>query len=193
MSQYSELSDLLHLTLISQAPDSAWPCRPASSPPLTSGSVGSYSGDTEPFEIYASEDQDAVLEIQVITVAENVRSGDWRRAIGCFVPPLFLTSVHSITLMSPLFCHWNSSSFLFSTYRLANITADPLICRLGWYSTLLFLCLVSSSGTLASLSPTCRELNFFSVCSSSSFFPIALLCTILKTKHIIAPCGPLAS
>lgn len=63
MSQYSELSDLLHLTLISRAPDSAWLCRQDSSSPLTSGSVGSYSGDTEPFEIYASEDWDAVLEI----------------------------------------------------------------------------------------------------------------------------------
>ena len=105
MSQYSELSDLLHLTLISRAPDSAWPCRRASSSPLTSGGVGSDSGDAEPFEIYASEDRDAVLEIQVITVAENARSGDSRRAIGYFVPPLFHTTVHSITLTSPLLFH----------------------------------------------------------------------------------------
>lgn len=105
MSQYSELSDLLHLTLISRAPDSAWPCREASSSPLTSGSVGSDVGDTEPFEMYASEGRDGVLEIQVITVAKNACSGGSGRAIGYFIPPLSLTSVHSITPTSPLLCH----------------------------------------------------------------------------------------
>lgn len=60
MSQYSELSDLLPVILISQTPDSAWPCRQASSLPLTSGSVRSYNGDTETVEIYASKDQDTV-------------------------------------------------------------------------------------------------------------------------------------
>ena len=79
--------------------------RQAISSLLASCSVGSYSGDTVPFEIYASEDQDAVLEIQVITVAENARSGDSRGAIGYFVPPLFFTSAHSITLKSPLLYH----------------------------------------------------------------------------------------
>lgn len=60
MSPHTKLSDLLHLTLISQAPDWAWYCRQASSSPLTS--VDSYSGHAEPFEMYASEDRDAVLE-----------------------------------------------------------------------------------------------------------------------------------
>lgn len=57
MSQYSEPSDLLHLALISRAPDSARLCRQASCSPLTSGSVCRYTEDTEPLDMYASEDR----------------------------------------------------------------------------------------------------------------------------------------
>lgn len=55
--------------------------------------------------MYASEERDAVLETQVITMAEHARSGDSRGAIGYFHPLLFFSSVHSITLMRPLGCH----------------------------------------------------------------------------------------
>lgn len=100
-----ELGDLLHLQSYQPSPRLSlavsWPARHRSRLPVWAAAT---VGDTEPFEMYASEDRDAVLEIQVITVAGNTRSGDSGRAIGYFVLPLFHTRVHSITLTSPLLC-----------------------------------------------------------------------------------------
>lgn len=142
MSQYSELGD--------PSPPHTYQLSPRLSLAVLPGqlvNVGCCSWDWEPLEMYASEDRYVVLEIQVITVAENACSREATRAIGYFVPPLSLTSVHSITLMSPLLCHWDSSSFLLSFYPLTNLTADPLICCL-------FLCLSSSPRSLTPPSPT---------------------------------------
>lgn len=96
MSPYSKLSDLLHLTLIRQDPDWALHCRQASSPPLTSGSVGSYSSDAEPFEMYASEDRgrDAVFEMQVITVAERADREELLAVMFLLFPSLVFTQLH---------------------------------------------------------------------------------------------------
>lgn len=184
MSQYSELGDLLHLKLISWAPDSLWLCFLASLSVLTSGNVGCYSWDWEPLEMYASEDLDIVLEIQVITMIENACSRDVRRAIGYFVHPLVLTSVLSITLMSPLLCHWDSSSFLLLSSH------KPDCWPLHLLPLSLPLLLSSSSHSTLSYLPKAR----FFRCLLFFIFPlIALLCRIVNTKHIIAPCGPMIS
>lgn len=146
MSPYSKLSDLLHLTLISQVPDWALCCRQACSLPLTSGSVGSYGSDAEPFEMYASEDRDAVFEIQVITVAERADREELSAVMFLLFASLVFTQLHlgvqcSATEIPPLPALVVSSRKHFFSY-----------------SDRLFRCLLASPCTDASLP---SSLNFF--------------------------------
>lgn len=162
MSQYSEPSDLLHLASYQPSPRLSQAVSPGQLLTAHIWQCVQIHWGHRAIGNVCLRGQNAVLENQVITVAEKARSGDSRRATVYFVPLLFLTSVHSITLTSPLLSHWNILSQTWQPTPSSAATADIP-------PSSLFVSSPSSPCTLASLSPTCLELHFFDACSPSSF------------------------
>lgn len=164
MSQYSALGDLPHLTLISRAPDSAWTCRQA----IVTAHI-CQCGQLQ-------WGHGAIWNLCLRGPKCCNRNTSYHRGRKCNLwrlessyrlfcsstfPP---TSVHSITLSSPLLCHWNPSSFLFSSCPLTNLTFDTLIRCRCWYPNLLLLCVLSLH---FSLLPTAQ---YFSMSASLHLF-----------------------
>lgn len=141
-------------------------------------------GDTQPFEIYASEDRDAVLEIQVITVAENARSGDPEKSL------LAILFLHFSSLVFPqlhLRVHFSSteiplsfSTRLLSPTQPSTPSSAPL---LNFHPAPSFFSSSPGAAHLPHFCPAGLELGFFDVCSIS-FFPSSIfLCDCKHKAH----------
>lgn len=196
MSQYSELSDLLHLALISRAPDSGWPCRRACSSPLTSGSVGRQRQCWRHTAIWNLCLRGSRCCIRNPSYHCGRKCTLWRpreEPAGYFVPPLFLTSVPSTLTYT-----YESTSlplkFLFPSPLVSSRQhgRQPPHLLLCWTSTLLHLffpplLVLHTCLTFALLAWSLG----FSTSALFHFFPPSFSYAIVNTKHIIAPCGPM--
>lgn len=152
--------------------------------PMWAATVG-----TQQFEMYAPKDRDTALEIQLISVSRNACSGDSRRAIAHFLPlfsTLVFTQLYVPTTSLPL--KFFSLPALLLSFHKHDCRPSHLLPLLIFHPPLSL-----SSSTFVSLSPTCLELRLFYFLSLLFLIisPIALLCWIINTKRIIAPCGPL--
>ena len=130
-----------------------------------------YDGDAVAFEIYASEDRDAVLEMRVITVAEKCML--WRLEKSCW---LFCSST------SPHLCS------LSNTYQSTSLPLNILsVLLLSSLSILTSSCPRSYSHLLFLLSALLSR-HFLLLLMSAPLHLFTHL-TSINAKHIIAPRG----